>query len=114
MTYYKGNKLKFEAVRLAAYTAVTASYVALGTSLSADACVLIINNSTDKDVYLSFDGSTNHLYLSAAETMIINIQGNKAGAGMLALPKGTVIHQKRGPGGAGSSGNLLVMVGYAN
>lgn len=113
MTYYKGSKLRFEAVRLAAFGAVVASYAALGAVLSKDASLLIINNSTDKDVYLSFDGSTDHLYLSAAETMIINIEGNKSGNGRLALPKNTTIYQKRGPGGAGSSGNLLVMVGYA-
>lgn len=113
MTYYKGTKLKFEEARSVAYTGVGASYAALGDPLANEGSVLIINNSVDKDVLISFDGATDHLYLSAAETMIINIESNHSGSGQLALPKMTQIYQKRGPGGAGGSGNLFVMVGYA-
>lgn len=113
MAFFKGSKLKFEAVRLVAFGSVGASYAALGTATAKEAAFLMITSSLDKDAYLSFDGSTDHIYIAAGQILPFDIQGNHAGTGTLTLPKGTTIYQKRGPGGASGSGNLVVMVGYA-
>ncbi|MGD8326454.1 MAG: hypothetical protein PVF65_06030 [Sphingomonadales bacterium] len=105
-------KAKWEAVRSAAFGSVGATYAAIGDPLSNAAIVLHIRSTLDKDVYISMDGSTDHIYVGAGDLVVYDIGTNKIGDSKLLVPKGTQIYQKRGPGGASSSGNLFVMTLY--
>ena len=95
-----------------AFGSVGASFAALGSPLSNPITVLHIRSTLNQDVYLSFDGSTDHVYVGAGDLVFYDIGTNKYGGGKLLLPKGTQIYQKRGPGGASGSGNLFVMTLY--
>lgn len=111
MVFSPDIKCRWEAVRAAAYSAVGASYAALGDPLAHPTSILRITSTIDSDVYLSFDGVTDHIYVANLESMVYDLSSNKSGI-KLVIPKGTQIFQKRGPGGAGSTGSIFVMSTY--
>ena len=67
-----------------AFGDVGASYTLLGTS-AGDYAGLVILNSLDNPVYLSFDNSTAHFRLDAGEPLILNLYslGRSGAAGSI-------------------------------
>lgn len=60
-----GNSIKDEAIREIAAASITTSYQTLGGVFTRDAFRLWMTNSTNGDVYLSTDGSTNQKKMPA-------------------------------------------------
>jgi len=104
-------RCKWEPVREAAFGSVVASYAALGDPFAHPISILRIVSTLDKDVYLSFDGVNNHIYVAAMESFVYDLSSNKSGY-KLVIPKGTQLYQKRGPGGASSTGGITAMATY--
>lgn len=114
MTYSPKIKAKWEALRTVAFGSVGASYAALGSALSNESVVIYIRSTLNKDAYISFDGSTDHIYVGSGDLVVYDLGANRYADARLVVPKGTQIYQKRGPGGASSSGSLFVSVVYGS
>lgn len=70
--------------------------------------ILKISNGGTTDVYVSFDGTTDHDYVIKGTTLEINAQANSLNPGRMAeFPKGTKVYVK----GTAGTGNI-VLSGY--
>ena len=92
MVFSPQIKAEWEAVRTVAFGSVGAPYAALGDPLANAATVLHIRSTLNKDVYLSFDGSTDHIYVGAGDLVVYDIGTNRYGSGKLVVSKGTQIY----------------------
>lgn len=59
------NIVRFDAVRSVANASITASYTALGIPLGHAMRVLHFINNTDGDMFISFDGTTDNIFMPA-------------------------------------------------
>lgn len=57
------NIARFDALRVVAYTSITASYTAFGTTLAHSMRLLDFQNDTDAVIYISFDGINDNIAL---------------------------------------------------
>jgi hypothetical protein len=107
MTY--GKRVEFEEVREVAFGGIGVAYAAMGPPLTNAARILGINNTTDAEVYLSFDGVTNRLRLAAHSFRLYDIAANKVDKDGYFLPKRTTIFQKR-VSGAPTMGDFWIEI----
>lgn len=107
-----GTKAQFEAVREVAFGSISGTYAALGSALSDHARLVCINNSTNDEVYVSFNGTTNHLRLAASSFKLFDLTSNQVGQDGLFMSVGTIVYIKQ-VSGAPSSGSVWVEVMYA-
>ena len=56
-------------VQTVAYSSITSSFVATGNAMPAPIRIFKINNTTDADMYISYDGSTIHDAIPASSGM---------------------------------------------
>ncbi len=99
MIPYKAN---FEAARTVAFGSVGAAYAALGAVLAFDSAILLITNTLDNPIWISFDGINDHIYLPAATGLLHDIL-----AGKMEIYKGTQIYIKHA--GAAATAGLLAL-----
>jgi len=104
-----GRKVEFEAVREVAFGGIGAAYAALGTALTDNARIISITNATDAEVYISFDGVTNHIRLAENSFKIFDLTANKVRDDGYFLANGTQVYQMR-VAGAPTVGSLWVEV----
>lgn len=104
-----GRRVEFEAVREVAFGGIGAGYAALGTAVSDNVRMISISNATNADVYISFDGTTNHIRLAANSFKLFDFTANKVREDGFFLANQTTIYQKR-VSGAPTSGSLWVEV----
>jgi len=104
-----GRRVQFEAVREAAFGAIGAAYAALGAVLTDNARIISITNSTDAEVYISFDGVNNHIRLAANSFKIFDLTANKVRDDGYFIATNTQIYQMR-VAGAPTVGSLWVEV----
>lgn len=106
---------RFECITMATYdtSGLGASYAALnGTGFSDDIKILKIISESDAGVEISYDGSTDHDYVKAGSSFILDLQANHAcnssyGSGTKGGRKGQIIYGK----GSAGTGNLYI-IGY--
>lgn len=70
------NQTKVDTLRTVAFGSITGSYTALGTPLSFPARIICFTNTTDKDVLLSMDGTTDQLIVPAGSFKLFDITTN--------------------------------------
>jgi hypothetical protein len=70
------TQAKADAIRSVAFGSITASYVALGTPLGFPARIICFTNTTDQDVFLSTDGSTDQILVPAGSFKLFDITTN--------------------------------------
>ena len=104
-----GRKVEFEAVREVAFGGIGAAYAALGAITADNARMLGITNTTDAEVYISFDGVTNHLRVAAGSFKLYDLTANKVRDDGYFLANRTQIYQMR-VAGAPTSGALWAEV----
>jgi hypothetical protein len=107
-----GTRASFETIREVAFGGIGAAYAAVGTALTDHARLVRFVNTTDVEVYISFDAATDQIRLAINSFYILDLAANKVKDDGLFLPLGTVIYQKR-VSGAPSSGSLWIEVLYA-
>lgn len=108
-----GRTAEFEAVREAAFGSVGAAYTALGAVTTDYTRVFAVYNTTDTDVYISFDGVTDHLRVASGSGQVYDLTTNKVKETGFFLKRGTQIYQKRAAG-APTVGNVWVQVTYGS
>ena len=104
-----GRRVDFEAVREVAFGGIGAAYAALGTALTDNARIISITNATDAEIYISFDGTTDHLRLSAGSFKLLDLTTNKVRDDGYFLARGTIIYQRR-VGAAPTTGSAWVEI----
>ena len=77
-----------------AYSSIGSSYAAIGTSTSNTCQVAFIANKTDKDLWISLDGTNNHIHLSAYERFSLDVSSNKTINTDLYVPEDTFFYVK--------------------
>lgn len=107
-----GTKVSFEAVREVAAASITSSYTAVGTALIDHARLIGINNSTDVDLYISLDGTTNHIRVAAGGFKLYDFTTNRVTDDGFFVNVGTIFYVKR-VSGAASTGTVWIEVIYA-
>lgn len=101
-----GLSIKDEAIREVAFGAITASYAALGSAFEHDAFVDALTNATDANIYISFDGVTDHKKFPAKVGRVTDLKTNDA-----YRKAGTQVYIKH-DGSAPSEGWFSVEVQY--
>lgn len=87
-------------------TGLTASYQALNSGLDRHCLILTIVNDSDVAVTLSWDGTTDHHYLPAQSTLVLDLSTNNS------IPNDRFVAKKGqifyGKGSAGSTGSIYI------
>lgn len=104
-----GRRVNFEAVREVAFGGIGAAYAALGTALTDHARIISISNSTDAEVYISFDGVNDHIRMAANSFQLFDLTANKVRDDGYFIANGTIIYQRR-VAGAPTSGAVWVEI----
>ena len=108
-----GTRVRFEELREAGFAAILAGYTAVGGATSDHTRLIAFYNSTDADIYISFNGVTNHLRIASGSGQVLDLTTNKVRDDGLFIDKGTVLYAKRAAG-APTSGTLWIQVMYAD
>lgn len=88
--------VRFETLRSLAFGSISGTYAAVGTALIHSARVIGIDNTTDADMLVSFDGVNNHTILIAHSGKIFDFTSNRAEpVGNLELPNHTAVYVKQ-------------------
>lgn len=98
-------------VQTVAFGSITGSFVAFGAAMPAPIRILKISNTTDEDIYISFDGTTIQDAIPASSGMVIDLTANKTNSEGAYLAQGTVVYLKYVS--APSSGNVYLSAYYA-
>ena len=86
-------------------TSLSTAYQAINATGFTKSCILIrLINDTNKDLTVSHDGTNNHDFVQAGETLQLPIQSNLLPAtGVAQFKKGTVIYIKSDASGTGTA-----------
>jgi hypothetical protein len=100
-----------EPVQVVAYSSITGSFVSTGIAMKDPIRILKVNNTTDADVYISFDGTTNNDVIVAGSGMVVDLTANKGIESGIYLPIGTIFYLKY-VSGAPTLGNVYISAYY--
>ena len=89
-----GTRITFDAVRELPFGSISGTYAALGTPLAEHVRIFSINNSTDQEVYISFDGINDHLRMASNSFKLFDFSSNKVRDDGLFLAVGTQVYVK--------------------
>lgn len=89
-----GTRVTFDAVRELAASSISGSYAAVGVPTTDHVRLLTLNTSAAEDVYISFDGSTDHLRMSGNSFKLLDLSANRVRDDGLFIPVGTQIYVK--------------------
>ena len=89
-----GTRVIFEVVREKDFGDITNSFTPLGTPLVEHVRLLSLNNSSNQEVYISFDGVTNHLRMTQNSFKLFDLSSNKVRDDGLFIGVGTQIYVK--------------------
>jgi len=112
MAINQSIKLLAEPMKTLASGSISGTYAGIGTAFDKPIRILILQNFTDEGVIFSFDGIDDHIPLPTSAYMIIDITGNKTGAGGgFFIAEGTRIYVKQLAGVPGS-GSVYISALY--
>lgn len=72
-----GTRVQFEAVREVGFGSISGSYSTVGSPLADHARIIRFVNTTDADVYISSDGTTNNIRLAPNSFILLDFSTNK-------------------------------------
>lgn len=90
-----GTRVAFQPVREVTFGSISGTFASVGTPLTDHTRVIGLNNSTNAELYISFDGVTNHLRMAANSFKLYDLSANKVRDDGLFLPIGTQIYVKQ-------------------
>ena len=89
-----GTKIAFEAVRELDFGDVSGTYIALGTPLANHVRLLSLQNGTNEEIYVSFDGVVDHIRMAENSFKLLDLSSNRVRDDGLFLAVGTQIYIK--------------------
>ena len=93
-----------------AFGSIAAGYMGIGTSFTKPVRILILQNMTDANLWISFDGVDDHIPIVAGGYMIIDVTANKTVDSGFFIAEGTRMYVKRI--GVPTSGSMYVSSFY--
>lgn len=102
-----GARLKPEAIREVAFGSITANYAQMGGVFSGPLRLIYIGNSTDKTIYLSLDGTTDHFRVAPNSFKLLDLKTNDS-----FINSGQVIYIRGVSGDLPTSGDAWVEAMY--
>jgi hypothetical protein len=99
-----------EPLRSTAFGSITGSYTAVGTALAHPARLVLFQNTTDQAVYISWDGTNDHMYIPAGSFILLDIGTNKGLGSEFCISQNTTFYVKYAS--APSSGVIVISVFY--
>lgn len=113
MSSNNAQLVRFEALRSLGFASVSGTYAAVGTAFLNACRILQLDNLSNANVIVSFDGINDHLVVAGSSGKVLDFSANKVlPAGFLAMPAGTIVYIKQETG-APTSGSFYVSVMYA-
>lgn len=106
-----GTKVAYEAVREVAAAAVGAAYGAIGTATTDHTRICRIVSTLDADVYISIDGTVDHIRVASGSFVLYDYSTNKIQDDGLFLASGTTFYVKR-VSAAATTGSLWIEILY--
>lgn len=106
-----GTRVVYEEIREVAFGSITSSYTALGSPLTFHARLIIFTNTTNGNVYVSTDGTTNHLKIAPSCFKLLDLTTNRVQDDGLFQAKGTQFYIKSADSLSSGSFWLEVMEG---
>jgi hypothetical protein len=103
----------FDELREIAYGSITSVYQNVGPSFSVNPRIIAFNNSTDVDLYISTDGSTNMLRIASNSFKLYDVEANKSSTGDNLFPMATSIFVKETSEGVPTKGSFWVEAIYS-
>lgn len=100
-------------VQTVASGSITSSFVAAGAAMPAPIRILKIFNTTNADIYISYDGVTQNDVLPAGVHMVLDITANKVTEDGNFLAQGTIIYLEY-VSAAPTSGNVYISAYYSS
>lgn len=88
------NIVRFDAIRSVAFGSITNAYVALGTTFGHAMRVLQFINNTDGDVMISFDGTTDNLFVPSEGFSLFDLTSDQDGNESFRYEMGTQLYIK--------------------
>lgn len=89
-----GTRVEFDPVRETTAGDITGSYTTLGAPFSDHVRLIDFNNTTDQEVYISFDGTTDHLRFAQNSFKLFDLSANKIRDDGLFVSVGTQLYIK--------------------
>lgn len=72
-----GTRVQFNPIGTVAFGSITGSYTAFGPPMPGHVRLLRLSNSTNQDILVSADGTTNHLRVSAGGFILFDFVANE-------------------------------------
>lgn len=108
-----GRKVSWETLREVAFGGIGAGYATVGAATSELCRQFSIYNSTDQDIYVSFDGIYDNLRIASGTGQVHDCTTNKTRDDGFFVPLRTYFYVKR-TGAAPTSGNVWIQVMVAS
>lgn len=89
-----GTRVAFDEIRELSFGSITTTFTSLGPPTSDHVRIFTIKNQTNQDIYISFDGVTEHLRLPANSFELYDFSANKVRDDGLFIASGTQIFVK--------------------
>lgn len=104
------NIARVDAVRSLGFASISGTYAAVGTPFGHAVRIIRFINSTNGDMFFSFDGTTNNLFVPAGSFVLYDIAANDDPNDIFRISKSTQIYVKQST--APSSGSVYVETIY--
>ena len=109
------QRVKWNPLKSLAFGSIGAAYVGLGIPLEEPIYLLKVQNFTDQNLLISFDGITDHDVIAANGGWVYDFGSNKSDAsGGLWVPQGVRIYIKQEGGVAPTTGSVYAASVYAS
>ena len=107
------KRLYVEPVRSLAFGSITNVYAGLGTAIDNPTTMFLIQNLTDTEIMISFDGVDNHMPFPPHGYLLLDVSSNKTTSEGLFLPEGQRLYVKH-TGVAPTVGSVYLTIFYGD
>lgn len=104
------NIARVDALRSLGFASISGTYAAVGTPFAHAMRVIRIINATNGDMFFSFDGTTNNLFLPSNSFVLYDISSDDDPTDQFRLSKGTQMYVKQST--APTSGSVYIETIY--
>ena len=114
MSVVSASKVAYEPLRSLAFGSIGAAYVQVGDATSNPIRSIKIQNFTDQNLLISYDGTTDHDAIAASGYFVWDYSSNKSNqGGFFEQAQGTKFYVKQESAGP-TLGNVYITVIYAS
>jgi len=109
------QRIAFEPLRSLDFGSISDTYALVGTPFANPVRMILIDNTTDINLLVSFDGVDDHTVSISESGRVLDYCSNKNdAAGNLEQPAYTRLYVKQETGTAATKGNVYVTIIYAS